>query len=104
MNASSTQVYTPADSLTQIHPTAIVSPGARVGPGCYIGPYVILGDEVKLGSGVRIDSHCVIEGRTSIGDEVHIFPFASIGLAPQDLKYSGEVTETEIGRGTHIRE
>jgi UDP-N-acetylglucosamine acyltransferase len=59
---------------------------------------------VTLGRGVRIDSHCVIEGRTTVGNEVRIFPFVSIGLAPQDLKYSGEATETEIGRGTHIRE
>ena len=89
---------------TQIHPSAIVSPQARVGKGCFIGPYVTIGDQVKLGDGVRIDSHCVIEGRTQVGDETHIYPFVSIGLPPQDLKFSGEETETQIGRRNRIRE
>jgi UDP-N-acetylglucosamine acyltransferase len=89
---------------TDIHPSAIVGRGARIGEGCYIGPYVTIGDEVTLGAGVRIDSHCVIEGRTRIGDESHIYPFVSIGLPPQDLKFAGEQTETEIGRRNRIRE
>ena len=88
----------------QIHATAIVSPRARIGRDCFIGPYVIVGDEVELGDGVRIDAHCVIEGRTKIGAQAHIFPFVSIGLPPQDLKFAGEETRTEIGRGTRIRE
>lgn len=88
----------------QIHATAIVSPNARVGKGCYIGPFVIVGDGVELGDGVRIDAHCVIEGQTRIGDEAHIFPFVSIGLPPQDLKFAGEETRTEIGSRTRIRE
>ena len=88
----------------QIHPTAVVSARAQVGGECYIGPYVIIGDEVVLGDRVRIDSHCVIDGRTRIGDETHIFPFVSIGLPPQDLKFAGESTETEIGRRNRIRE
>jgi UDP-N-acetylglucosamine acyltransferase len=88
----------------QIHSTAIISPRARIGKECYIGPYVIIGDEVELGDGVRIDAHCVIEGRTSIGDGTHIFPFVSIGLPPQDLKFAGEATATEIGRRNRIRE
>ena len=88
----------------QIHPSAVVSPTARLGTGCYIGPYSIIGDEVTLGDGVRIESHCVIDGRTRIGEETQIFPFVSIGLAPQDLKFAGEDTETEIGRRNRIRE
>jgi len=88
----------------QIHSTAIVSPRARVGKNCYVGPYVVVGDGVELGEGVRIDAHCVVEGLTSIGDEAHIFPFVSIGLPPQDLKFAGEETRTEIGRRTRIRE
>ncbi|HEY3104732.1 MAG TPA: acyl-ACP--UDP-N-acetylglucosamine O-acyltransferase [Pyrinomonadaceae bacterium] len=88
----------------KIHPTAIVSPRARIGRGCFIGPYVIIGDEVELGNGVRVDSHCVIDGRTRIGDETHIYPFVSIGLPPQDLKFAGEETETEIGKRNRIRE
>ena len=89
---------------TQIHPSAIVSPNAHVGAGCFIGPYVTIGDNVQLGDRVRIDSHCVVDGRTRIGDETHIYPFVSIGLPPQDLKFAGEDTETEIGKRNRIRE
>jgi UDP-N-acetylglucosamine acyltransferase len=88
----------------QIHPTAIISPGAQIGSECVIGPYVIIGEEVVLGDGVRIDSHCVVDGRTSIGDETHLFPFVSVGLPPQDLKFAGEPSVTEIGRRNRIRE
>jgi UDP-N-acetylglucosamine acyltransferase len=87
-----------------IHETAIVAPGAHIGAGCYIGPFSTVGDEAVLGEKVRLDSHVVIDGRTTVGDETHIFPFASIGLAPQDLKYAGEPTATEIGKRNHIRE
>jgi UDP-N-acetylglucosamine acyltransferase len=87
-----------------IHPTAIVSDRAQVGAGTFIGPYSIIGDEVVLGAGVRVESHCVIDGRTRIGDETHIYPFVSIGLAPQDLKYKGEPAETRIGARNQIRE
>ena len=103
MSAPSIQSRPRHESST-IHPTAVVSPLAHIGSDCYIGPYVIVGDEATLGEGVRIDSHCVIDGRTRIGDETHIFPFVSIGLPPQDLKFSGEETETEIGRRNRIRE
>ncbi len=89
---------------TIIHETAIVSPDARLGEDCYIGPFSTVGAEVTLGLGVRLDSHVVVDGRTTIGDETHVFPFASIGLAPQDLKYAGEPTATEIGKRNHIRE
>ena len=94
---------TPEDSLS-IHPSAVVSPRAQIGHGCYIGPYSIIGDEVTLGDSVRLESHCVIDGHTMIGDETHIFPFVSIGLASQDLKYKGEPAETRIGRRNNIRE
>ncbi|HEY0324241.1 MAG TPA: acyl-ACP--UDP-N-acetylglucosamine O-acyltransferase [Pyrinomonadaceae bacterium] len=87
-----------------IHPTAVVSPRARLGHDCFIGPYTIIGDEVSLGERVRLDSHVVVDGRTSIGDDTHIFPFVSIGLASQDLKYMGEPSETRIGRRSVIRE
>jgi UDP-N-acetylglucosamine acyltransferase len=87
-----------------IHPTAIVSPRAEVGKDCYIGPYCTLGDEVVLGSGVRLESHCVIDGRTTIGDLTHVYPFVSIGLASQDLKYRGEPAATSVGRRNRIRE
>jgi UDP-N-acetylglucosamine acyltransferase len=94
---------TPEDLLT-IHPSAVISPHATIGQGCYIGPYSIIGDEVTLGDRVRLESHCVIDGQTFIGDETHIFPFVSIGLASQDLKYRGEPAETRIGRRNRVRE
>ena len=94
----------PTPSSTEIHPSAILNAGARIGAGCYIGPYVTIGADVTLGRGVRIDSHCVIDGRTSIGDETHVYPFVSIGLPPQDLKFAGEETETKIGARNRIRE
>ena len=87
-----------------IHPSAVVSQHAQIGENCFIGPYSILGDEVSLGEGVRIESHCVIDGRTHIGDGTHIFPFVSIGLASQDLKYQGEPSETRVGKRNRIRE
>lgn len=87
-----------------IHETAIVDASAKIGADCYIGPFSVIGPEVTLGDKVRLDSHVVIDGKTSVGDETHIYPFASIGLAPQDLKYGGEPTAVEIGKGNHIRE
>lgn len=91
-------------SSTHIHPSAVVSPRAQIGAGCCIGPYAVIGDQVVLGNGVVVDSHCVIDGRTQIGDETHIYPFVSIGLPPQDLKFAGEETQTVIGSRTRIRE
>ncbi len=88
----------------QIHPSAVISPQAQIGPDCVIGPYVVIGDAVVLGNGVRVDSHCVIDGSTRIGDETHVYPFVSIGLPPQDLKFAGEETETEVGKRNRIRE
>ncbi len=87
-----------------IHESAIVSPKAQIGDDCYIGPFCTVGAEVRLGDGVRLDSHVVVDGKTSIGAETHAFPFVSIGLGPQDLKYAGEPTSTEIGKRNHIRE
>src|SRR6185503_8314967 len=89
---------------TTTHPSAVVSKNARIGDDCFIGPYSIVGDEVELGDGVRLESHCVIDGRTSIGSETHVFPFVSIGLESQDLKYQGEPSETRIGKRNKIRE
>jgi UDP-N-acetylglucosamine acyltransferase len=87
-----------------IRETAIVSPQAVIGDGCHIGAFSIIGDEVVLGNKVHLESHVVIDGKTSIGDETRVFPFVSIGLAPQDLKYEGEPTETRIGKRNRIRE
>src|SRR6267142_5089183 len=87
-----------------IHPTPVVSPRAQIEKGCLIGPFSIVGDEVELQDGVRLASHVVVDGHTVIGEETRVFPFVSIGLPPQDLKYAGEPSETRIGRRNHIRE
>jgi UDP-N-acetylglucosamine acyltransferase len=90
--------------MTFIHPTSLVHEKAKIGENCHIGPFCIVGAEVTIGGGVQLDSHVVVDGKTSIGDETHIYPFVSIGLAPQDLKYGGEPTETQIGARNQIRE
>lgn len=90
--------------MSFIHETAIVSPGARIGKNCYVGPFSTIGDEVVLGSDVHLESHVVVNGNTTIGDGNRIYPFVSIGLAPQDLKYAGEPTATQIGDRNQIRE
>ncbi|HEX8920712.1 MAG TPA: acyl-ACP--UDP-N-acetylglucosamine O-acyltransferase [Pyrinomonadaceae bacterium] len=106
MSASSPRNSPPAANVPEptIHPSAIVSPDAQLGRNCYIGPYAIVGREVVLGDNVRLESHCVVDGKTFIGDETHIYPFVSIGLASQDLKYKGEEAETRIGRRNRLRE
>jgi UDP-N-acetylglucosamine acyltransferase len=87
-----------------IHPTAIVDPKSKVHSSCKIGPYCVIGAEVELGSGCQLASHVAIEGPTKIGSDNHIFPFASIGMAPQDITYAGEPTRLEIGDHNVIRE
>ena len=87
-----------------IHPTAMVEPGAVIGDGVRIGPFSWVGPEVRLGAGVELLSHTVVAGRTSIGDRTRIFPFASIGHQPQDLKYKGEASTLSIGSDCLIRE
>jgi UDP-N-acetylglucosamine acyltransferase len=87
-----------------VHETAIVSPDAKIGSGCYVGPFCTVGGNAVLGDGVRLESHVVVDGDTSIGAETHVFPYVSIGLAPQDLKYKGEPTRTVIGKRNQIRE
>jgi len=89
---------------TNIHPTAVVSAKAHIADDCFIGPYCIVGDDVELGDSVRLESHCVVDGHTSIGAGTQVFPFVSIGLASQDLKYQGEPSETKIGKRNKIRE
>jgi UDP-N-acetylglucosamine acyltransferase len=87
-----------------IHETAIVHPGARVGPGTSIGPYAIVGEHVTLGRDCRIGASAILDGWTTIGDATEIYPFASIGLAPQDLKYRGEPTRLVVGEHNVFRE
>jgi UDP-N-acetylglucosamine acyltransferase len=87
-----------------VHPSAIVAPGAVVPESCTVGPYSTIGPEVVLGEGCTLISHVVLDGRTRIGARNVIYPFSSIGVAPQDLKYAGEPTVTEIGDDNTIRE
>ncbi len=91
-------------SKTNIHPTAIIGSGAKLGKGVSIGPYSIVGDRVELGDGVELVSHVCVEGNTRIGAGTRIFPFASIGHQPQDLKFHGEDSWLTIGENCIIRE
>lgn len=89
---------------TYIHPTAIIDPSAQIGQGVFIGPYCIVGPDVVLEDNVVLKAHVVVDGVTRIGGGTTIYPFASIGSAPQDLKYKGEKSELIIGRNCTIRE
>ena len=92
------------DAAPSIHETAIVHPGAILGPGSVVGPYASIGAEVRIGKHVRIGASAVVDGCTEIGDDTEIYPFASIGLAPQDLKFKGEPTRLVVGRRNVFRE
>ena len=89
---------------TDIDPTAIVHPGAQIGQGTTIGPNVVIGPNVRLGANCRVGASSVVDGWTDIGDDCDIYPFASIGQVPQDLKFRGEETRLTIGRRNIFRE
>jgi len=88
----------------KIHPTAVVHPEAKIGAECEIGPYCVVGEHVALGAGCRLHSHVVIDGHVRLGQHNEIFPFASLGLKTQDLKWKGGITRTEIGDHNTFRE
>jgi len=88
----------------KIHPTAIIDPAAKLGANIEIGPYCVVGPKVQLADNVRLFSHVVVDGRTSIGAYTVVYPFASLGSPPQDLKYKGEDSALEIGSHNQIRE
>ena len=90
--------------MTAIHPTAVIEPGAKIGENCSIGAFCVIGAEVELGDESILHSHVVVTGRTTLGKGNQIFPFASIGHQPQDLKYKGEASRLQIGDGNVIRE
>ena len=90
--------------MTTIHPTAVIEDGARLGERVTVGPFCTVGPDVELGDDVHLQSHVVIAGRTKIGSATRVFPFASIGHQPQDLKYRGELSRLEIGARNTIRE
>ncbi|MCS6761988.1 MAG: acyl-ACP--UDP-N-acetylglucosamine O-acyltransferase [Candidatus Devosia symbiotica] len=87
-----------------VHPTAIVGAGAKLSQGVKIGPFCIVGDNVVLHENVELVSHVSVDGNTGIGAGTRIFPFASVGHEPQDLKYHGEASRLEIGQNCIIRE
>ncbi|MEM1398250.1 MAG: acyl-ACP--UDP-N-acetylglucosamine O-acyltransferase [Pseudomonadota bacterium] len=90
--------------MSDIHSTAIVDPGAKLGKDVVIGPFCTIGPNVVLGDGVELVSHVVVDGHTTIGSQTRVFPFACLGLRPQDLKYRGEPSTLEIGSNCMIRE
>ena len=86
------------------HPSAVIAPGAVVPESCAVGPFCTIGPEVVLGEECTLISHVVLDGRTRIGSRNIFHPFAAVGVAPQDLKYGGEPTETVLGDDNTIRE
>ena len=90
--------------MAEIHPTAIVEKGAELADGVAVGPYCVIGPHVALAEGVKLQSHVVVSGITSIGPNTHVYPFASIGTQPQDLKYKGEPSKLVIGANNIVRE
>jgi UDP-N-acetylglucosamine acyltransferase len=90
--------------MMNIHTTAVIHPKAQIGADCYVGPYCVIGEHVVLGDRCQLHSHVVIDGHTALGRENEIFPFASIGLKTQDLKWKGGVTRVQIGDRNTFRE
>ena len=90
--------------MSNVHPTAIVDSRAELDSSVEVGPYCLLGAGVKIGKESKIYSHAVIQGRTTLGEGNEVFPFATIGSIPQDLKYKGEPSELLIGNRNTIRE
>jgi UDP-N-acetylglucosamine acyltransferase len=88
----------------QVDATARVAPQAVLGPGVRVGAYAVIGPQVRLGRGTVVEAHAVIDGDTVAGEANHFYPFCSVGLAPQDLKYKGEPTRLVIGNGNTVRE
>ena len=90
--------------MPDIHPSAVIDPKAQIADTASIGPFCMVGADCVLGEGVTLRSHVTVAGHTSIGDGTEIFPFASIGHEPQDLKFHGELSKLEIGKNNKIRE
>jgi len=90
--------------MMNIHATAVIHPRAQLGADCQIGPYCVIGENVVLGDRCHLFSHVVVDGHTTLGRDNKVFPFASIGLQTQDLKWKGGVTRTVIGDRNTFRE
>ena len=87
-----------------IHPTAIVHPKAQLASDVAVGPYCVIGEHVKIGPGTQLISHVYVDGWTEIGERCQVYPYASIGTAPQHLQYKGEPTKVVIGHDNILRE
>jgi len=90
--------------MSNIHPTAVIAAGARIAETAQIGPYCVIGAQVEIAAEVRLLSHVVVDGITSIGEGTVVYPFASLGHRPQDLKYKGEPSRLIVGKNNQIRE
>ena len=90
--------------MSEVHSTVVIEEGAQIAVGCHIGPYCVIGPNVKLGPGCQLHSHIVIDGHTELGESNTLYPFTSIGLQTQDLKYEGGTTNTRIGSHNTFRE
>ena len=88
----------------RIHPTAVIDPAAELDSSVEVGPYAVIGPHVCIGAGSKVGAHVVLEGPTTLGENNRLYPFCSVGAAPQDKKYAGEDTALEIGNGNTIRE
>jgi UDP-N-acetylglucosamine acyltransferase len=97
-------IFAMVPDRTEIHPTANVHQSARLGEGTVVGPHATIGPDVRLGAGCRVGASAVVDGWTDVGDATEIYPFASIGLVPQDLKFRGERTRLVIGTRNIFRE
>jgi UDP-N-acetylglucosamine acyltransferase len=89
---------------TEIHPTAVVDPGAELADGVTVGPHAVIGARVTIGEGTEVGAGAHIQGPTTLGRENRVFPHATLGFDPQDLKFGGEETRLEVGDRNHFRE
>ena len=102
--AEATLLFGLVEADVEIDPTAIVAPGAELGAGTVVGPHAVVGEHVRIGRRCRVGASAVVDGWTEIGDDNQIFPLASVGLIPQDLKFRGEHSRLVIGRRNVVRE
>jgi UDP-N-acetylglucosamine acyltransferase len=91
-------------SMAPVHPSAVIHPGARLGADVRVGPYCIIGEEVEIEDGCELMAHIYMDGPIRVGPGNRFFPYSSVGVVPQDLKFHGERTETVIGRENTFRE
>lgn len=92
------------NAATRIHPSAVIAPGAEIAAGAEIGPFCVIGPDAVIEAGARLISHVIVDGHARIGAGAVLYPFVTVGMAPQDVKYRGEPTRVEIGPRAQLRE